>query len=108
MPTGTPIKLHLPKGGSGIASLYDINEGGACAIRRGRMEVAVGDLVEIEVAEYESALMEQALPEGRRIQAVVRWVKLGQSSSKIGVSFVGSEAERRGFLAFTKMARAGL
>ncbi|MCP9790565.1 PilZ domain-containing protein [Vulcanococcus limneticus Candia 3F8] len=108
MPSGTPINLHLPKAGSGIANLYDINDGGACAIRRGRLEVSVGDVVEIEVAEYDARMMEQAMDEGRRIQGVVRWCRLGQSNSRIGISFVGSETERRNFVAFTKMARAGL
>jgi hypothetical protein len=107
MPTGTPIKLHLPKAGSGIANLYDINEGGACAIRRGRMEVSVGDVVHIEVAEYDNRPMEQAMDEGRRIQGVVRWCRLGQSNSRIGISFVGTETERRNFVTFTKNARSG-
>ncbi len=108
MPSATPIKLHLPKAGSGMANLYDINEGGACAIRRGRLEVSVGDVVVIEVAEYDNRLMEQAMDEGRKIQGVVRWCRLGQSNSRIGISFVGTETERRNFVAFTKMARAGL
>lgn len=108
MPSGTPIKLYLPKAGSGVANLYDINEGGACAIRRGRMEVSIGDVVEIEVAEYDQRLMEQAMEEGRRIQGVVRWCRLGQSNSRIGIAFMGSETERRNFVSFTKQARAGL
>ena len=108
MPSATPIQLHLPKAGSGMANLYDINEGGACAIRRGRLEVSVGDVVAIEVAQYDNRPMEQAMDEGRKIQGVVRWCRLGQSNSKIGISFVGTETERRNFVAFTKQARAGL
>ncbi|WP_411867157.1 PilZ domain-containing protein [Vulcanococcus limneticus] len=108
MPSATPIQLHLPKAGSGMANLYDINEGGACAIRRGRLEVSVGDVVAIEVAQYDNRPMEQAMDEGRKIQGVVRWCRLGQSNSRIGISFVGTESERRNFVAFTKMARAGL
>lgn len=108
MPSATPIQLHLPKAGSGMANLYDINEGGACAIRRGRLEVSVGDVVAIEVAQYDNRPMEQAMDEGRKIQGVVRWCRLGQSNSRIGISFVGTETERRNFVAFTKMARAGL
>lgn len=108
MPSGTPIKLHLPKAGSGVANLYDINDGGACAIRRGRMEVSVGDVVQIEVAEYDNRPMDQAMDEGRKIQGVVRWCRLGQSNSRIGISFLGTESERRNFVAFTKQARASL
>lgn len=108
MPSATPIQLHLPKAGSGMANLYDINEGGACAIRRGRLEVSVGDVVAIEVAQYDNRPMERAMDEGRKIQGVVRWCRLGQSNSRIGISFVGTETERRNFVAFTKMARAGL
>ncbi|MCP9815307.1 PilZ domain-containing protein [Synechococcus sp. GreenBA-s] len=108
MPSATPIKLRLPKSGSGMANLYDINDGGACAIRRGRMEVSIGDVVEIEVAEYDNRLMEQAMEEGQKIQGVVRWCRLGQSNSRIGISFMGTETERRNFVAFTKMARGGL
>lgn len=108
MPSATPIKLRLPRSGSGMANLYDINDGGACAIRRGRMEVSIGDVVEIEVAEYDNRLMEQAMEEGQKIQGVVRWCRLGQSNSRIGISFMGTETERRNFVAFTKMARGGL
>jgi len=108
MPSATPIKLRLPKSGSGMANLYDINDGGACVIRRGRMEVSIGDVVEIEVAEYDNRLMEQAMEEGQKIQGVVRWCRLGQSNSRIGISFMGTETERRNFVAFTKMARGGL
>jgi len=48
------------------------------------------------------------MDEGRKIQGVVRWCRLGQSNSRIGISFVGTETERRNFVAFTKRARSGL
>lgn len=108
MPAGTPIKITLPKDGAGLANLYDINTGGACAIRRGRMNVSVGDVVEIEVAEYLNARLEQAMEEGRKIRAEVRWCRLGQSNSRIGVAFLGDEAEREAFVAYTRMARSDL